>query len=233
MIGVLGAATVAYLSSETPTPLYSATAKFVVQRGGIVGTPSLSDVGASQEMARSSADLIKTRPMLQQVIEELSLPYGPSTLSGKIRVSNPRSFIEINVTDPDPRMAATLANTVALNFINDFMSQQFRQISEFQDSLVEYGIVEDPNIVVAQTAKMTILRVAEDAIPPSGPSNLGTIGPNILTAMLLGLGLAAIVIGVLTIMDDRVKTPEDLRAAIGVLTLAARPRNTVGECLGV
>lgn len=147
--------------------------------------------------------------------------YDVNTLSGKIKVSSPRSFIEIQVTDSDPGMAATLANAVARNSTNDFMSQQFRQISEFQDFLGEYGIVEDAGIIAAQTGTLTVLRVAEEAIPSSGPSNSGTKQRDVLIAALLGLGLAIVVIAVLGHLDDRIKSPEDLRASTGVLTLGS------------
>ena len=60
VLGVVGLGVVAYVASNAMTPIYEATAKVVVQRGGAPGTPSLSDIEASRQLAQNYGDLIKT-----------------------------------------------------------------------------------------------------------------------------------------------------------------------------
>ena len=61
-------------------------------------------------MAKTFGDLVETQPNLRLVVDELSLPYGPDALAGKVDVSNSVSLIEITVSDRDPQLAAKIAN---------------------------------------------------------------------------------------------------------------------------
>ena len=227
-LGVVGAAVATFFLSRAMTPIYEATAKVLVQGGATPGTPSLSDLQASQQLARNYGDLIKTRPILEQVIEELSLSEGSGALSDKITVTNPRSLIEVKVADPDPNLAAELANTIAQTFMSDYRDKQFLQIAQFQTSLAQYGITQDPSIIAAQAATMGTLRMAEPAVPPSSPSSPRTIS-NMILGALLGLLVAALAVFVLEYLDDRIKSPEDLKALTGLATLGSVLRYRTGD----
>ena len=219
-MSVVGAAVAALVLSNAITPTYKATAKVLVQRGVTPGTQSLSDIQASQQLALNYSDLIKTRPILEQVVQTVSLPYGPGTLSSKIRVRSPRSLIEITASDPDPKLASDIANTTAQTFINDFLDQQFLQIAQFQSSLAQYGITQDPGIIAAQAGTMSALRLAEDAIPPSSPSSPQT-KLFLIVAVAFGLLLAGLVIFVLEYLDDRIKSPDQVKALTGWSTMGS------------
>ena len=231
VLGVVAAGVAAFLASRAMTPVYEARAQILVQGGVTPGTPSLSDIQASQQLARNYGDLIKTRPILEQVIERLSLPYSPGALSRRITVTSPRSLIEIKVADPDRQLAADIANTTANTFINDFRDNQFLQIAQFQSSLGQYGITGDPSIVAAQAATMSTLHIAESAIPPSSPFSPRT-RLNILLAAALGLLAAGLVIFILEYLDDKVRSPDELKALTGLSTLGSVLRYQSGDGLG-
>jgi len=89
ILGPASAAVAAFFITGAMTPIYQAEAKMLVQGGQASGAPFLRDAAPS-EGAQNYRDLIKTRPILGQVVQELSLPYGPDTLSGKIKVSSIR-----------------------------------------------------------------------------------------------------------------------------------------------
>ena len=108
---------------------------------------------------------------MERVVEELSLPYGAGVVASKITVSSPRSLIQINASDPDPQRAADLANTTAIIFIDDFRNRQFTQIAQFQSSLSQYGITDEPGVIAAQASTLSTLSVVEEAIPSSSASS--------------------------------------------------------------
>ena len=191
-----------------------------MQRGATPGTPSLSDLQASEQLAQNYGDLLKTRPILELVIQRLSLPYDPGTLSGKINITSPRSLIEITVSDPDPQLAADIANTTAQTFINDFRDKQFLQIAQFQTSLSQYGITQDPGIISAQATTMSALLIAEPAIPSTVPSSPRTT-INVFLAAMLGLLAATVAVLILEYLDDRVKSPDELKTITGLPTLGS------------
>ena len=212
VLGVAGAAVAAFFVSERMTPIYEATAKVRVEGGQTPGVPSVGDLEASQELAQGYGDLIKTRPILEQVIEDLSLPYGPDTLSDKISVSSPRRLIQIKAEDPGAQTAAILANTTAQTFIDEIRDRQFTQISQFQSSLGQYGIPQDPSIIAAQAATLSIV---EEAVPPGSPSSPRTI-LNISLAAILGLLVAIGVVFVLERLDASIKSPDQLKSITGL-----------------
>lgn len=230
-LGVVGAVLIAFFLNGTLTPIYGAKAKILVQGRQTPRLPSVGETEASQQLARNYSDLIKTRPIQLLVVQQLSLPYGPGTLSGKISVSSPRSLIEIRVSDPDPELAAKISNTTARTFIDEFRSRQFLQIAQFQASLSQYGIVQDPSIIAAQASTMSTLSIVEEALAPSAPSSPRT-RINMMIAAVLGLLAAGLVVVLLEYLDNSIKSSEELKAITGMAVLSAvmryQPRNGLG-----
>ncbi|MBI4199366.1 MAG: polysaccharide biosynthesis tyrosine autokinase [Chloroflexi bacterium] len=219
-LGLLAGILTAYFISRSMTPMYKATVKVLAQGGQSLGPPAASDILTSQQLATSYQDLIKTRSNLDKILERLSLPYGPSSLAGKISVSTPRSIISISVMDPSPEQAATIANTTAEVFIEDFRDRQFTQIARFQASLSQYQIANTSDILAAQAATLNTLSVLEDAVPPSSPPGPGT-RRNILLGAVLGLVVAGMAVFLLEYLDDSVKTPEGLKGLTGIAALGS------------
>ncbi len=153
LLGAVGGAVAAYFLSGLITPSYESTAKVLVQGGETPATPLLPEEQASQDLARTYRDLIKTRPILERVIQDLSLPYDTERLSEKLSVSSTRSLIEMTVDDPNPEVAASIANTTAVIFIEDFRNKQVAQIAELRESLSQQGIVDETSIILLKHPK--------------------------------------------------------------------------------
>ena len=219
-LGVVGAAVAGYLVSYTITPIYDSSAKILVQGGQTPGVPTAGDVQTSERLARSYSDLIENRPVLEKIVELLALPYGPDALSGKISVSSPRSLIIIKASDPDPLLAADIANVTARTFIDDFRDRQFTQIAQLQASLGQYGITEDSSLVSAQAATLSTLSIVEGAIASASPSSPRT-RLNVLLAAMMGLMVAGLVIFVVEYVDDSIKSAEDLERITGLTSLGS------------
>jgi capsular exopolysaccharide synthesis family protein len=221
-LGVLIASGGAYIVSKATSPTYVAAVKLLVQGGQTPGSPSLSEIEVSQRLALNYGDLIKTRRVMEQVIEQLSLPYGPGSLSAKITARSPRSLIEIRVVDLNPQMAAQIANTTAEVFIDDLLNRQIAQIAQFQSVMSQYGISEDSAVITAQATALSMLSVVEEALPPSTPSSPRT-KLNVLAASVIGLLVASMLIFLLEYVDNTLKSPDELAVITGIHNLGAVP----------
>lgn len=226
VLGILASGAIAYALNATAVPLYTATAKVLVQGSRTPGTPTASDIQANRQLAQEFADLITTRPILTLVAEDPAFPNGVSGLGGKIRVRTPRTLMHIDVTDPDPQQAALLANKVATIFIEEFERRQLSQIAQFQASLSQYGIERDASIVAAQASTLSTLSVVEEAIEPSTPSSPRT-RRNVLLAALAGLLASGVLVLIREYLDDTVRSFERLGRFSGIPALSIIPQARV------
>lgn len=214
-LGLVSAAIAAFFVSQAITPSYVSTAKILVQGGQSPTAFSVGDIQAGRQLAETYGDLIKTRSVLERVTETLTLPYGVSRLNDKIKVGSIRSIIEVKVSDPNPQLAATIANTTAQSFIDDFFARQLTQIAKFQASFSQYGITENSNILASQAAMLTTLSIVEAATPPSAASSPRT-RVNVVIAAILGLVIATMIVFVLERIDDSIRSADDLRMIKGL-----------------
>ena len=220
VIALLSLMLIALLVSRSTTPLYRASAKLLVQSGATPGILSSSDFEASRQLALILGDLVKTRPILESVIQELSLNSDPATLSKKISVTSGRSLIEIVVVDPDPQRAADIANKAVQTLIDDFRRRQFLQIAQFQNSLGEIGIVGDSSIIAAQASTMSSLSLVEAAEPPVTPYSPKTV-TNVLVAGVAGLLIGLFAVFILEYFDDRIKSVDQFKSLTGLPVLGS------------
>ena len=168
---VLGlAASLAYVRS-TP-PAYTARADVYVS---IVGTKTVSELGSastfSVQQARNFALLADRELVVDPVVNQLKLPQTATQLAGSISATVPANtaIISIEVTQPTPNDAATIANAVA-------------------GSLAKTAAALLPP--AAKGAPAIRLQTVQRAEPPGSPSS-----PNVLTSTLMGLA-AGLVAGV-------------------------------------
>ena len=232
-VGAVGMIIVAFFMTGKTVPIYEAEAKILVEGGQPVGgaVRSLADIQAAQELAKNYSDLVKTRPVLNQIIEELSLPYGPNTLAGKIGISTPRSLIVIKVRDLDPQLSAEIANATARSFIDQFHNRQLTNIALFQAALGQFNISQDPSIIAAQAATMRTFDIVEEALPSSSRSNPPS-NRRFYIAAVLGLLAAGIVVFLIEYLDTQIKSPEELTAVTGMMVLGTVVRQQSNNGLG-
>ena len=218
LFGAAVAGGTAYVVSIGATPQYQSTSKILIQSGGAPRIPTAADIESSQALAGLMSDLILTTPILDAVILDLDLPYGPETLASKLRINSPRSVVEITASDRDPQSAADIANATTASFIDDFTRRQFAQIAQFQASLSHIGIAEDPNVVLAQAGALNAVSVLEEATPASRPSGASTMF-DVVVAAIGGLLIAGVVTLGIEYFDDRVRAATEVQARTGLTHL--------------
>lgn len=178
------------------TPQYESKASMYVLSKSTSIT-SLADVQMGTSLTNDYLVVVKSRPVLEQVITQLDIKgMTYSQLLGKITVNNPTSsrILEVTVKDPDPRQAKLLADTVAE------VSAAF--IAEKMDQ-------DPPNI---------IQRGYTDGSPVSP-----NIKKNTLIGLVAGAVLAMIVVFLAFMFDDSVITPEDVEKKLGLNVLGTIP----------
>lgn len=176
-------------------PEYSSSATMLVLTGE-ENTTSLSELQAGTQLTNDYAVLITSRPVLETVINNLDLNMTYSQLGGSVTVENPQDtrLLQITVKNSDPTAARDIVNELAL------------AASEYIGTNME---IDAPKII------------EEGEIPTQRTS------PNMKIMAVLGLAaglvLSAAIIAVKTILDDTIKTEDDIAKYLNISTLANVP----------
>lgn len=176
-------------------PTYTASSTvYLLPREG--ETMSQVEMQIGTQMTNDAAKLAKSKSVIEPVLKDLKLQMDYETLAKRISVDNPTDtrLIDISVRDADPQMAADISNALA-------------------DSLCEQ---------VATIMKTDRPTIAERAVAPDKPS-APSMKKNVVIAALLGLFATMAVIVIQYILDDSIKTAEDVEKYLQLNTLASIP----------
>ena len=183
------------ISSFMITPMYESTAKLYILTKSTSIT-SLADIQLGSQLTQDYMVLIKSRPVVTKVIENLGLDLTYEQLVSIITISNPTNtrILEINAVYSDSFMAKQI--------VDEFASVSRSQIAKIMDT-------QEPSVV-------------EDGYASEIPSS-PNIKKNAVIAGLAGAILAAGIIIVLHLMDDTIKNSDDLEKYLGLTTLGFIP----------
>lgn len=176
------------------TPIYSSTAQlYVVSKGGL---SQLTDLTMGTQLTQDYMVIVKTRPVLDKVIEDLHLDMDYKELGDKITVENPSDtrIMQITVTDKD--------SEVAREITQDLAEVTSKTVAKKMD-------VKSP----------TIIEKAYKAEQSDSPS----LKKNIVIGALLGFILMAAAIVIQYLMNDTILKEEDIEKYLGINTLAQLP----------
>lgn len=203
LITVLGGVIAFCYSRFFITPQYESTATMYILTKETT-LASLADLQIGTQLTNDYQVVVTNRTVLEHTIDALglgdSLTYG--TLKGKIKTDNPSNtrMLQITATHPDPKLAMDIANTVA------------EKASDF----------------IADMMEITPPKVIEKAVLPTqkaSPSN----GRNAAIGALIGFLLAAAYITVRQILNDAVKSEEDVEKYLQLTVLASLPDRSEGK----
>ena len=178
-----------------PSKYTAATRVYVLNRSNETAVLS-SDFSMSNYMVTDYQVLITGRNVTKEVVEQLDLNMTHEELAKMIRVTAPENtrVLQISVTDTAAQRAADIANRV-----RDVAVDQIKQIMD----------VDAVNLVYA----------AEIPEEPTSPS----ITKNTLIVALAGLTVAAGVYMVAFLLDDTIRTEEDVQRYLGFSTVGVIP----------
>jgi len=190
---VIIALLVALVSLFILTPMYEASSQFIVNEK-TEDQINRVDTGA----IKSNIDLINTYnviitspAILDDVVDKLSLDYGPGALASKINVSSEQNsqVVTVTVTDENQKKAADIANGV---------------VSTFQTEIPEIMNVDNVSV-------LTVAEVLEDPSQVS-PNVQLNIAIGLILGLMVGVGLAFLI----EYLDTTVKTGKDIEKYIDI-----------------
>jgi len=184
-----------FYSTSYVTPLYRATSHiYVIGRDSAI---NLSDLQLGNNMMD---DYIKAFDMWEvhdEVIKALDLKYTYSGIRSNLTVgaSSGTHILDITFSSPDPQEAATVANEYA-NVVSNYISDTMR--------------MDKPSVM-------------STALVPTNPYNISRTR-SVAIGLVLGLVIGAGIVTVRFLMDDKIKTAEDVRRYTGLVNLAVIPK---------
>lgn len=163
-------------------------------------------------------------------------------ISGKVEVSpaGESDLVEVEVTDPDPELAATIANEFARQFIafrrdanrdkvlkaQGLIEAKLNELTPGQLAGPEGQALEERNRdltvkATLQTGEAQLVQPATVPSSPSSPKKTRNVALGILLGLILGISLALL----RDQFDRRLKTVEEAESAFGLSILATVPRS--------
>lgn len=176
------------------TPIYQATTQFIVNKSYNDQMINNSDIQTNLSLIESYREIIKSPRILDIVIEELDLDMSAGDLAQKITVENTNNsqVVSLKVQDPDPYVAAEIAN---------------KTTEVFQREVVVIFRVDN----VQPLAKAEVSKNQQ----PVSPKPLLNIAIAAVIGLMAGVGLALL----LEFFDNTVKTEQDVEQHLGVPVL--------------
>lgn len=183
------------------TPLYQAEAKLYMVSASAGSMINISDLQLGSQLTSDYKQLMVSRTLLEDVIEELDLDMGYGTLKGMISVSNPTDtrILNVTVTSSDPQLSCNIAN-----------------------ELVDQAVVYLPRVMECDEPN-----VVERAVVPGGASS-PNYASNVLFGVLLGIVICCAVILIRFLVNDTFVTADDLTRRFGAQPLASIPEADLG-----
>ena len=205
---VLGAGLALGYTKLLVAPLYQATSSIYIVSASNNSVVNLTDLQIGAQLTADYQELILSRPLLEDVIENLELtngegePMSTAALSRMITITNTDDtrILKVTVTSPDPQESADIAN--------ELIDQACIYLPQIMET-------EEPNLV-------------EEAIPPTQKSSPST-ARNVVLGGLLGACLACGVLVLRYLMNDTFVTPDDVVKYLGVQPLAVIPEADLGD----
>lgn len=179
-------------------PKYEASIRIIVgQERAITETPN--DVLGLQQLTRTMAEAVDSRPVAEAVIRRLDLQITLEQFFENLGVEQvpETQFIEVDYEDPDPETAQKVADAVGEEF-----SQQITEVSP--------------------SASAITATIWERAVVPDEPVTPNTLF-NMLVALALGLVLGLGLVVLLELLDDSWKSPEEAERISGFPTFGTIP----------
>lgn len=185
-------------SLKFKVPMYNSTTSLVLvsEKDNNTGVTQ-SDVMLNNNLIDTYTEIIKSKTVLNEVIENLDLKESVGTLSNKISVSNVKStqIIKITVSDKDNENARLIADALANSFIKETS-----------------GIYKLNNVVVIDKASLE-----------KNPYNMNIVKENVIY-VFAGIMLSLCIIFIMFAMDTTINSASDVEDKLNLNVLGSVPK---------
>lgn len=157
-------------------------------------------LNVTQKLAITYGEIIKSRTVLEPVIDNLNLDFKYEELSEKVTVSPVKDtqIISVSVQDTNPKKAQDIANSIPKVFTEE----------------------------VKRITKANSVEVIDMAVTPESPIKPNQI-MNVAIAAVLGMMIGLFVVFIIEYMDKKIKTPQDIEKHLGLPILGVVPDENV------
>jgi capsular polysaccharide biosynthesis protein len=179
------------------TPEYTASTTLILVKSQSDTEVTTSDVTLNDKLISTYREMAKSDKIINLVLQEYNIKdISAGELKNKIAVTtvSDTQMLKISITDEDPKIATNIANALAEVFI---------------DQVPEYFNLNNA-------------KVYQEAVVPSGPSNVNH-ARDIAIAGIAGFAVSVLVIVLISIIDDTIKTSKDIEDGVGLTVLAELP----------
>lgn len=204
LVGILvGGLAFAY-SYYVMEPIYESTTQIYILNKQENNTVTYSDVQLGTQLTKDYAELIESRYVLEEVMEQLQLKsVNPEldydAMKEKMTVTTPPDtrILAITVEDTDPVLAMNIANSIR-----------------------EVAAVHIKNVMDIEA--VNVVDAANLPLEKSGPSVVKWTA----IGVLIGMFLVMAIVMAWYLLDDTIKTSDDVEKYLGLSTLAMIPLET-------
>lgn len=195
LAALVGALIAGVVTLTLISPKYTATSKLYVV-APTSASINMSDLQLGSQLAADYQEVFSNWQVQDEVLRALNLSYSYKQLSDMVEVKNPSSthMLYITAEAPSPQEAKAIADTYA-QVARRFIGEKWNQ--------------EQPEIF-------------QEAMLPERPSSPNK-RKNVLLGVLMGIFLSCAIIIVQFIVDDRIRSAEDIEKHLGMATLGMMP----------
>ncbi len=139
LAGILGAG-VGYYVSVTQTPIYQSTTTVLINESAAKNAVTdYTTILASERLTKTYSEMLVKTPVMEEVARRLNLKVLPDDLQKRVEAQPVRDtqLVKISVEDPNPYLAAAIANTLVEVFSDQIKELQTSRFSESKANLQE------------------------------------------------------------------------------------------------
>lgn len=186
-------------------PLYTTYTTIILTKSNETQTGTTitqNDILLNQKLVETYSKIIKSKLVLEQVISETGVTYTAEELSENVNVEayENTEMLKISVTDQDPELAASIANSIAQVFSGE----------------------------IAKIYQINNISVVDVAVTPEEVSN-NTLKRDLLLALFISIFGTIGVVFVVYYFDDTVKLTDNLEEEIGMPVVAKVFKSDIGS----
>jgi capsular polysaccharide biosynthesis protein len=193
---IAGAVVSWVISNYLIQPIYTSTAKVYVINQQEKSSLTLSDLQSGAQLTKDYMILVKSRPVMEQVIKDLNLQMTSDKLSEQISVSTPEDtrILEISAKHSDPTIAKELADSIA-------------------------EVSAERMIVIMGIEKVNVMEYGNLPTEPTSPN----VSKNAILGGLAGAILVGLILILINLANDSIRTTDDIEKYLSITALGMLP----------
>lgn len=181
----------------TQKPMYKSDTSIILVSSTNQTTANFNDLQANKNLVTTYSEIIKSRKVLEPVIENLDLDYSYATLKSSVSVGaiGDTQMIQISVSDRKPEKAKKIADEIADVFIKE----------------------------IKDIYKLDNVKIVDNAVIATKPYNINHIKDNVIF-VAIGLIIACGIIFIVFYFDTTIKTGDEIENKLGLTVIGIVPR---------